>query len=379
MPAKSSSSSCQAPAADAFPAHPASWYLFCESRQLRKGPFSQRILGRLLVAFRTAGGKLVVMDGNCAHLGADLGCGIVVGEAIQCPFHHWRYGADGVCASVPGLPQAPSFARLRTYPVEERHGYVFFFHGGAIGAEPLFPLPFFFDEDPRGYVAGKEFRYVADCTWWMNSAHAFDRQHFSAVHDRELLGLPVIDCPAPFARRNQYAAKVVGHTIFDRILRRTAGRTVKISLTIWGGTFAVISSQFERLPSGFLMAMEPLDNGQTLCHGIVYARRVPALLRWLDPFRLWMRTLFTHGYLKEEARQLRATRYNPGSLGPNDQDMIDFFNWVVQLSQLRKGDYEDDNENSDRGSDAPGHGRPARLAASAAGIRARGTRAGGDG
>src|SRR4029077_1753942 len=108
-----------------------------------------------------------------------------------------------------------------------------------------------------------------------------------------------------------------------------AGRTVKISLTIWGGTFAVISSEFARLPSGFLMAMEPLDNGKTLCHGIVYARRTAALLRWLDPFRLWLRTLFTHGYLKEEARQLRATRYNPGSLGPSDQDMIDFFHWVV--------------------------------------------------
>jgi aminopyrrolnitrin oxygenase len=369
MPAKSLNSSCQAPAADAFPADPASWYLFCESRQLRKGPFSQRILGRLLVAFRTAGGNVVVMDGNCAHLGADLGCGSVVGETIQCPFHHWRYGADGVCASVPGLPQVPSFARLRTYPVEERHGYVFFFHG-ANGAEPLFPLPFFFGEDPRGYVAGKVFRYVADCTWWMNSAHAFDRQHFSAVHDRELLGPPIIDCPAPFARRNRYDAKVVGHTVFDRILRRTAGRTVKISLTIWGGTFAVISSEFARLPSGFLMAMEPLDNGQTLCHGIVYARRTSALLRGLDPFRLWLRTLFTHGYLKEEARQLRATRYNPGSLGPSDQDMIDFFHWVAQLS---KGDYEVDDENRDRGSDA-GHGRPARLVASAAG-----TRAGGDG
>jgi len=365
MPAKSSNN-CQAPAADAFPAHPASWYLFCESHRLRKGPFSQRILGRLLVTFRTASGNVVVMDGNCAHLGADLGCGSVVGETIQCPFHHWRYGTDGVCASVPGLPQVPSFARLRTYPVEERHGYVFFFNGEV----PLFPLPFFFGEDPRGYVAGKVFRYVADCTWWMNSAHAFDRQHFSAVHDRELLGPPVIDCPAPFARRNRYDAKVVGHTIFDRILRRTAGRTVKISLTIWGGTFAVISSQFERLPSGFLMAMEPLGDrqtGQTLCHGIVYARRLPALLRWLDPFRLWLRTLFTHGYLKEEARQLRATRYNPGSLGPSDQDMIDFFHWVVQLSR-------GDDESTDRGSDAPGHGRPARLVANAAG-----TRAGGDG
>ena len=107
----------------------------------------------------------------------------------------------------------PAFARQRTYPVEERHGYLFFFNG----REPLFPLPFFLGEDPAGYVASEVFRYVADCTWYMNSAHAFDRQHFAAVHDRELLAPPVIDCPAPYARRNSYLAKVVGDTGFDRV------------------------------------------------------------------------------------------------------------------------------------------------------------------
>lgn len=335
-----SSISPKAPPADAFVPYPPSWYLFCESRRLRQGPFSKRILGRQLVAFRTASGRAVVMDAHCAHLGADLGLGTVIGETIQCPFHNWRYGVDGVCTSIPNSSHIPSFACLRAYPVEERHGYLFFFNG----SEPLFPLPFFLGAEPRDYEAGKLFSYVADCTWYMNSAHAFDRQHFAAVHDRELLGPPVIDCPAPFARRNSYTAKVVGHTVFDRLLRVGAGRTVKITLTIWGGTFAVITSDFERVPSGFLLVMEPLEDGRTLCHGIVLARRAPALLR---PLQLWVRRLFTFGYLKEEARRLRSTRYNPGSLGPIDQDMIDFFNWVATLPR------KDDDEDIGRSTDAP--------------------------
>jgi nitrite reductase/ring-hydroxylating ferredoxin subunit len=318
----------QAPPAEAFPAYPASWYLFGESRELRRGPLSRRILGRQLVAFRTGSGRLAVMDGNCAHLGADLGFGDVVGETIRCPFHHWRYGCDGVCASIPG--QAQPAARLRTYPAVERHGYVFFFNG----REPLFPLPFLLDEDPADYAVSEVFRYVADCTWYMNSAHAFDLQHFAAVHDRELLAAPVIDCPAPYARRNSYLAKVVGDTAFDRILKMTAGATVKTTLTIWGGTFAVITADFERVRSGFFMAMEPLEDGRTMCHGIVCARR-----SLLAPLQLRLRRLFTFGYLKEEASRLRATRYNPGSLGPNDQDMIDFFHWVAALPQ--EGDHED--------------------------------------
>jgi nitrite reductase/ring-hydroxylating ferredoxin subunit len=329
MQAKSFCKDVRPPEADTFPDYPASWYLFCESKQLRHKPFSQRILGRQLVAYRKASGQVAVMDAHCAHLGADLGCGNVVGEAIQCPFHHWRYGADGVCASIPHAAQIPAFARLRTYPVTERHGSVFFFNG----PQPLFPLPFILEADPEGFVAGKTFRYVADCNWYMNSAHAFDTQHFAAVHDRRLLAPPSMDCPAPYARRNSYHAEVIGQTIFDRILRVVAGRTVNITLTIWGGNMAVITAEFERVRSGFLMAMQPLENGQTLCQGIIYARRNRNLLNVLTPINLAIRRLFTFGYLADEARRLRGTRYNPASLGPNDQDMIEFFQWAASLPQ----------------------------------------------
>jgi hypothetical protein len=212
----------------------------------------------------------------------------------------------------------------------ERHGSVFFFNG----REPLFRLPFMLGADPADFVAGKTFRYVADCNWFMNSAHAFDTQHFAAVHDRRLLAPPSIDCPAPFARRNSYHAEVIGQTIFDRILRVVAGRTVNITLTIWGGNMAVITATFDRVRSGFLMDMRPLENGQTLCQGIIYARRTRNLLRAFTPLNLSIRRLFTFGYLADEARRLRGTRYNPASLGPNDKDMIEYFQWAASLPQM---------------------------------------------
>jgi nitrite reductase/ring-hydroxylating ferredoxin subunit len=366
MQAKLSSSAAQLPAAEDFADYPASWYLFCRSRELDKKPMSQRILGRQLVAFRPASGRVAVMDANCAHLGADLGCGNVVGETIRCPFHHWRYGTDGVCQSMPHLGKVPEFARLRTYPVEERHGYVFFFNG----SEPLFPLPFMIDGDPAEFVAGKAFQYVADCTWFMNSAHAFDTQHFAAVHDRKLLAPPSVDRPAPFARRNSYRAEVIGQSIFDRILRVVAGRTVEITLTIWGGNVAVVTADFERVRSGFLMAMQPLENGQTLCNGIVYARRGRGVRGLLDATNLWMRRLFTFGYLAGEARRLRGTRYNPTSLGQMDQDMIEYFKWAASLPQsapcsANPKDNEENDENLARKSDVHVHCSPARVVASA--------------
>lgn len=330
MPAKSSSNESLAPTRNQFPIYPASWYLFGAAEELKNGPVSKPMLGRRVVAFRTATGEVAVMDAHCAHLGADLGCGQVVGETIQCPFHSWRYGADGVCTHIPAAAEIPPFARQRAYPVEERHGYIFLFYG----VQPLFPLPFFWGNDPADFVAGKTFEYVADCTWYMNAAHAFDTQHFSSVHDRKLLAPPAIDCPAPFARRNSYRAEVVGDTIFDRLLRGFAGRTVEATLTIWGGNFAAVTADFGGAQSRFLICMHPLEDGQTLCQGIVYARRSRSFLRVPLRLNLWARRAFTHGYLADEARRLRQTRYNPASLGPIDRDMIDFFQWVSRLPQV---------------------------------------------
>jgi hypothetical protein len=181
-----------------------------------------------------------------------------------------------------------------------------------------------------------------------------------------------MDCPAPYARRNSYHAEVIGQTVFDRILRVVAGRTVNITLTIWGGNMAVITADFGRVRSGFLMAMQPLENGQTLCQGIVFARRSRNLLGRFAPLNLAMRRLFTFGYLADEARRLRGTRYNPASLGPNDQDMIEFFHWAASLPQtaptsINSKKEEDYDEKTDRSFGVTESCGSASIIASAAG------------
>jgi nitrite reductase/ring-hydroxylating ferredoxin subunit len=325
---------------------------------------SKRLIGRRLVAFRVADGTISVMDAHCAHLGADLGLGRVLGETLQCPFHNWSYGADGVCKHIPGMSEIPRFARVRTYPATERHGYIFVFSE----PRPSFPLPFFFGEDPGAFVAGGLFRYVADCNWYMNAAHAFDMQHFAAVHDRQLLAPPVVDCPVPFARRNRYRAKVIGRSVFDRVLRATTGDVVEISITVFGGPFVLVTGDFGRVESRFMITTQPLDDGRTLCEGIVFARRGRVPL--LDGFGLKVRRLFTHGYLAAESRQLRGTRYNPAGLGPQDRDMIEFFRWAADLPQATPNAHQPipnggRDERMDQGAAAPLPSRYARAVASA--------------
>jgi nitrite reductase/ring-hydroxylating ferredoxin subunit len=324
----------RAPSADQFAQYPASWFLFGSSASVKAAPVSKTMFGRKIVAFRTESGKLVVSQGDCPHMGADLGCGKVVAESIQCPFHGWRYGTDGHCVEIPRaavLPQCgtgiPPFARLQVYPVVERHGYIYFFNGPVA----LFPLPFFWGEQPDKFVAGKVFSYVADCEWYLNASHAFDMQHFASVHDRELTATPVVDCPAPFARRNSYSAKVIGQHLLDKLLYRFAGKTVNITISICGGTFVLVTADFGGAVSRFIISAQPLENGQTLCEGVCFA--APSGVPFYDRLALAVRRIFTHGYLAAETREIRGTEYRPDHLGPDDREMIEYYKWLAALPQ----------------------------------------------
>jgi hypothetical protein len=217
--------------------------------------------------------------------------------------------------------------------VAERHGLVFFFNG----RQPLFPLPFFAGENPDDFVAGRPATFIANCTWYMVAAHGYDTQHFDTVHARRLLAPPVIDCPAPYARRCSYAAEVVGHTIWDRLLRRFAGKTVEITITTWGGTLVVMTGRFARARSNFMIATQPLEDGRTRCAVFVFCRRSRnALARaMLQPLSLAVRRMFTRGYLVDEVASLGSPKYNPNTLIAVDREMIDYFRWISELTRQK--------------------------------------------
>ena len=61
----------------------------------------------------------------CPHLGAHLGHGgTVEGCEIVCPFHGWKFDAEGANTDIPYSERTNQKAKLRTYPVVERNGFV---------------------------------------------------------------------------------------------------------------------------------------------------------------------------------------------------------------------------------------------------------------
>jgi nitrite reductase/ring-hydroxylating ferredoxin subunit len=303
-----------------LPLFPASWYLFGETRVVAAHPVVKNMLGRDIVAFRTGSGNLVAMDAHCSHFGANLGNGRVAGETIQCPYHGWKYGADGKCASIPSGCPIPEFARQKIYAAQERHGYVFIYNGEA----PTFPLPWFDELAAQDFEASRAFEFTANCFWPAVTGHAFDLQHFLFVHDRRLLEPPLIDVPAPYVRRTRYRAQIVPRSWRDKALTLAGARNVTASLEIFGGTFALITADFGRVTSRFMMIMRPINRQKTLCQGIVFGSRSSRI-------PLAVRRYFTEAYLAEENRTLGQTAPVPERFVESDGPLGDYFHFLEDL------------------------------------------------
>jgi len=84
--------------------------------------------GRLAV-FRRDDGTIAALSARCAHMGADLAAGEVVDDELRCMFHHFCYGADGVCTRIPSGGRPPATARVHSFPVAESVGLVWVFNG----------------------------------------------------------------------------------------------------------------------------------------------------------------------------------------------------------------------------------------------------------
>ena len=118
------------------------WYAVLSSHEVkRQQVVAARRFGEDLVFFRDGKGQLGCVTSLCAHRGAALGCGRVVGDHIQCPFHGIEYATDGRCVHVPseGRAAMADFSRfnLKYYEIREIGGIVFAWYGeGKPDAEP---------------------------------------------------------------------------------------------------------------------------------------------------------------------------------------------------------------------------------------------------
>ncbi len=113
-----------------------SWYFAATSSSLKPGKQHRiMLLGEPVVIGRTANGEAFALRDVCPHRLVPLSAGqqiVTDGEAtLQCPYHGWRFGTDGICRLMPSLtddsPYDPRKVKVRHYPLHEANGAVYLF------------------------------------------------------------------------------------------------------------------------------------------------------------------------------------------------------------------------------------------------------------
>src|ERR1700737_1545160 len=108
------------------------WYVAAWSDDLAEGQLLGRtILKEPIVLFRKADGNVAALEDRCPHRFAPLHMGkIVGGDRVQCPYHGLEFDASGACVRNPhGTKSIPPRARVRSYPVTEKHKAIWIWMG----------------------------------------------------------------------------------------------------------------------------------------------------------------------------------------------------------------------------------------------------------
>lgn len=243
---------------------PRGWFMIAGSEEASTTPKAVRFFGTDMVLYRGQSGKVHLIEAYCPHMGAHIARSPkssivrdgeqVTGDSIRCPFHGWRFNAEGQCDHIPYSDSIPKAACLRKWKVEEKAGTIWLWHDPE-GLEPQYPLSDF------GNYYGK--------AGWID---------WQAIHlgDLDIHGCEIVDNMADYGHMapihgtqdcvyfsNEFKEHIV-HQYFGTHHRTAFGSADgMLMLDTWRTGPGMLESAMEGvLPAFLLVANTPIDDGR---------------------------------------------------------------------------------------------------------------------
>ena len=157
------------------------WYVAAWSTELPgEALISRTILGELIMLYRAGDGAVVGMEDRCCHRLAPLSLGERDGDAIRCMYHGFKFDRSGRCIEIPGQDMIPPKARVKTYPVLERGGWIWIWMGDATRADAALLPQAIGPDNPEWNMRYSQLDYEAN--YQLINDNLTDFSHLAYVH-----------------------------------------------------------------------------------------------------------------------------------------------------------------------------------------------------
>ncbi len=155
------------------------WYVACTPDEFADQPLGRQICGERIAFYRDGAGKVAAVEDFCPHRGAPLSLGYIEDGQLVCGYHGLKMGRDGKTLSMP-KQRVGGFPCVKSYPVEERYGFVWVWTGDAALANPDDIPQLHWAESPDWAYGGG--LYHIACDYRLMIDNLMDLTHETYVH-----------------------------------------------------------------------------------------------------------------------------------------------------------------------------------------------------
>ena len=179
------------------------WYVAALARDLDTELAARTICTEPVVLFRTSDGTPAALADRCCHRYLPLSLGVHLGDRVRCGYHGLEFDAAGACVAVPGQSTIPPGAAVRSYPVVERHGFVWIWMGDPALADPGTIPDYRWNTDPAwAPPGGTAIGGAAEvgCHYMLSIDNLLDLTHEIYIHRSTLAADSITDNPMKTTR-----------------------------------------------------------------------------------------------------------------------------------------------------------------------------------
>ena len=157
------------------------WYAAAWDVEVARSLLPKTICNRPMVFYRTTAGRPVALANACWHRLVPLSMGRLRGDdEIQCGYHGICFDADGRATFMPAQETINPSASVHSYPVVERHRFIWVWPGDPALADPALVPDMHWNYDPDWAGDGKTIR--AACDYRLITDNLMDLTHEQFVH-----------------------------------------------------------------------------------------------------------------------------------------------------------------------------------------------------